>query len=273
MHTKIPAEPEKIRHPTLAGMFYPGGASELQEEVASFFESTVTSETNPFGIVVPHAGYIYSGQTAAVSFGKISPGFSGTFVILAPSHQGYPTSSDDLVWETPVGCALPDTDFIQALDLPRSNEIARQQENSIEVLIPFIVHRFPQAKIVPVLLGDQSPAGAHLVAEAVLAAAEKTGIRPVIIASSDCSHYVPKARAESDDLTALAALKNLDTEAFYAALRKIRPSMCGYGCIAATAEICRAFGATEARVLLYTTSGDVTGDYDEVVGYAAVEVV
>ncbi|HJJ48096.1 MAG TPA: AmmeMemoRadiSam system protein B [Methanocorpusculum sp.] len=273
MHTKIPAEPDNIRHPTLAGMFYPGGASELQKELTSFFESTVTSITNPFGIVVPHAGYIYSGQTAAVSFGKISPDFAGTFVILAPSHQGYPTSSSGLVWETPAGSVSSDTDFLNALDLPRSDEIARRQENSIEVLIPFIDCRFPKAKIVPVLLGDQSKEGAHLVAQAVISAAKATGTHPVIIASSDCSHYVPKERAMTDDLTTLAALKNLDVEAFYAALHKIRPSMCGYGCIAAMAEICKTFGASEARVLLYTTSGEVTGDYDEVVGYAAMEVV
>ena len=273
MHTKIAADADNIRHPALAGMFYPGGAAELQAELTSFFASTVTSVTSPFGIVVPHAGYIYSGKTAAVSFGKIPADFSGTFVILAPSHQGYPTSVCDLVWETPIGNAVPDPGFIRALDLPRSNDIARRQENSIEVLIPFIVHRFPEAKIVPVLLGDQSPSGAHYVASAVTAAAEKTGVRPVVIASSDCSHYVSKARAQNDDLTVLAALKNLDTSAFYAALRKIRPSMCGFGCIAAAAEICRAFGAAEARVLLYTTSGEVTGDFDEVVGYAAVEVV
>ena len=273
MQEKISAEPKKVRAPTLAGMFYPGRAGELEEQIASFFNNTVTSVSNPFGILVPHAGYIYSGQTAACSYAKLSPDFAGTFVIIAPSHQGFPTSVSDLVWETPIGAAEPDAEFISALDIPLRNAYALHQENSIEVQIPFIVSRFPKAKIVPILVGDQSLAGAKEVADAVIKAADTTGIRSIIIASGDCSHYVPKDKAMTEDLTVLGAVKNLDTTRFYEALMKYQPTMCGYGCIAAMAEICKHFGASEARVLLYTTSGDVTGDFEEVVGYASMEVV
>lgn len=273
MQQKISAEPQKIRHPTLAGMFYPGSAADLHADLASFFNATVTSETNPKGILVPHAGYTYSGKTAACSYAKIPAGFDGTFIILGPSHQGLPTSTSDLIWETPIGKAYPDTDFIRALDLPLCSDCAEQQENSIEVQIPFLTHRFPDAKIVPILIGDQSPAGAKRVAEAVCSAIEETGTRPKIIASCDCSHYVSKEKAQTDDLTTLASLRTLDTKAFYHALLKYQPTMCGYGCIAAMADICSYLGAHEARVLLYTTSGDVTRDYDEVVGYCSMEVL
>lgn len=261
------------RNPTLAGIFYPAKAEELTALLAAFFNNTVTSVTSPKGILVPHAGLIYSGQTAACSYAKIDPSFDKTFVLIGTSHAGYETSVSTLIWDTPFGPVLPDLEFIEALPLPVDNTASAAQENSLEVQMPFIRSRFPQAKIVPVLIGDQSPAGAAKIAAAVLEAVTKTGREICVIASGDGSHYVPREQAEHDDLTVLAALKNLDTKAFYAVLRDIRPSMCGYGCIAAMAEICRGLGAREARVLLYTTSGDITGDDTEVVGYASMEVL
>jgi len=262
-----------IRQPSLAGMFYPEKPADLTAQLSAYFRNTVTSETNPFGILVPHAGYIYSAQTAACSYAKIPSDFSGTFVILGPSHQGLATSTSEVIWQTPIGNVEPDTDFIAALELPKRDDYICAQENSIEVQIPFIAHRFPKAKIVPVLFGDQSPAGAKRAADAIIKAIQSTGIIPKIIASSDGSHYVPKARAMADDLTVLNALKNLDTALFYRFLQKYRPSMCGFGCIAAMSEVCKYLGAKEARLLLYSTSGDITGDFEEVVGYASMEVV
>ena len=261
------------RIPTLAGMFYPAQSEELKNLLTSFFDGTVTSVTNPKGILVPHAGFIYSGPAAAVSYAKIDSSFDGTFVIIGPSHAGYPTATADFAWETPLGTVYPDSEFIDALPLLKDELILREQENSLEVQMPFIVCRFPKARIVPILIEDQSPDGAKLVASAVLQAIAATGRNVIIVASSDGSHYVPRKTAESADLTVLASLKNLDVSAFYEKLYEIRPSMCGYGGVAAMAEICAGLGAKEARVLCYTTSGDATGSYDEVVGYAAMEVL
>lgn len=283
MIQKIPAEravsENSPRLPTLQGMFYPEDQPGLTSLIDSFFCATVTSVTNPKGILVPHAGYIYSGKTAAVSYARIDPAFDKTFVIIGTGHQGYPTAVADFIWETPLGPVYPDTEFITALEkyLPKNNALLRQQENSIEVQIPFIRHRFPAAEIVPVLIGDQSQKGAHTVAEAVISAAKDCGKSAgkdfIVIASGDGSHYVPAEKAQHDDLTVLSAVKNLDTDHFYRELSRLCPSMCGYGCIAAMAEIGKYFGAKEARTLLYSTSGDVTGDMREVVGYAAMEVL
>lgn len=277
MNNKISAEPKAkgnaLRTPSLAGLFYPEKKDELNNLLTKFFSDTVTSETNPKGILVPHAGYIYSGRCAAVSYSKISSDFNGTFVIIAPSHNGFETCVSDLIWNSPLGSVEPDKEFIEALDLPIRNDLAGEQENSIEVQIPFIKYRFANAKIVPILIGDQSYAGAKIVSDAVISAIKRTGITPIIIASGDGSHYVPKAKAESDDLTVIAALKNLDTVKFYESLIKIQPTMCGYGCIGAMAEICKYLGAKESRVLLYETSGEATGDFSEVVGYISMEVV
>ncbi len=140
--------------------------------------------------------------------------------------------------------------------------------------MPFIRHRFAHAKIVPVLIGDQSPGGAEEVAKAVLHAVRATGRQIIVIASGDGSHYVPRARAEHDDRAVLAAVSELDTAQFYRTLALLRPSMCGYGCIAAMVLISKALGATSARLLAYTTSGDIDAGNDaRVVGYAAMEVI
>jgi len=279
MISQISDEPKAtenvVRLSTLSGIFYPKNGTELEKIISAFYASTVTSVSNPYGILVPHAGYVYSGAAAACGYARIPPEFAGTFIVIGPSHAGFTTCTSDLIWETPLGPVPPDTEFVTALRefIPVRNDFVRTRENSLEVQMPFIRYRFPGAKVVPILMGDQSFEGAARLANGVISAAEKTGTRPVIIASGDCSHYVPAKKARHDDLTVLAAIKNLDTSAFYDALFEIQPSMCGYGCIAAMAEICKSFGAKEARVLLYTTSGDVSGDQNEVVGYAAMEVV
>ncbi len=277
MIQKIPAE-RRVSKPsprsqTLAGIFYPSEAEELKKVLAALFDATVTSLSNPKGILVPHAGYIYSGVTAACSYARISPDFDGTFVIIGTSHKGLANSISDIDWETPLGLVPCDAEFVQAVSLPLSNSAAREQENSIETQMPFIAYRFPKAKVVAILMGDQSPAAAKTVADAVISAVRDTNRRIIVVASGDGSHYVPVKIAEKDDLTVLAAVKNLETDKFYQTLREIQPSMCGYGCIAAMAEIGKALGATEARVLTYATSGDASGDYDAVVGYASMEVI
>lgn len=279
MHNKISAErrvsTNRIRRQTLAGMFYPKNADELESFIAKAFENTVSSVSNPYGILAPHAGYIYSGHCAAVSYSKIDENFDGTFVILAPSHNGFMTSTSDMDWETPFGIVESDKNFISVLGkyIPVDNRIAQAQENSIEVQLPFIKYRFKNAKIVPVLLGDQSLQGAEYAADGIIRAIKETGIIPKVIASGDGSHYVERNKALNDDLECAAALKNLDIIHFYRTLREVSPSMCGYGCMAAMAKICKTLGAKESRVLIYETSGDATGDYSQVVGYLSMELV
>ncbi|WP_461752614.1 AmmeMemoRadiSam system protein B [Methanocorpusculum sp.] len=279
MISKIPAEPKatekSVRLSTLSSRFYPKNEPELDALLSALFAATETSVSDPYGILVPHAGFVYSGKTAAVGYAAISPAFVGTFVLIGPSHAGLETSTSDLIWETPLGNILPDTAFVEALSaqIPVRNDLISAEENSLEVQMPFIRYRFPKARIVPILMGDQSPNGAVRVAQAVISAVNTTGIRPIIIASGDGSHYVPAKIAAEKDLAVLASVRHLDVSVFYDTLFRLRPSMCGYGCIAAMTLICSSLGAKEARVLLYQTSGDATGDLAEVVGYAAMEVV
>ncbi|MCQ2357133.1 MAG: AmmeMemoRadiSam system protein B, partial [Methanocorpusculum sp.] len=215
------------RHADLAGMFYPGDAEELRALLDALFASTVTSVISPYGVLVPHAGYIYSGRCAACAYAKIPETFSGTFVVIGPSHAGCMTATADLIWETPLGPVLPDESLAAALTaagIPNRPDLLRVQENSLEVQMPFIRYRFPQAKVVPVLLGDQSLSEVRRVAAALSQAVGAVNTDVVIIASGDGSHYVPAAVAERDDLTVLAAAAKLDVQAFYEKLIEVKPS-------------------------------------------------
>ena len=132
----------KMRACAVAGMFYPREPSHLEQLLGKFFSGTSPVTGNPLGIVSPHAGYIYSGQVAADSFAAITGDFSGTFVIIGPSHRGYMTCASGISWETPLGIVDTDAEFVRALDV-EVDEFSHRDEHSLEVQVPFIRYRFP----------------------------------------------------------------------------------------------------------------------------------
>jgi AmmeMemoRadiSam system protein B len=262
----------KMRTCAVAGMFYPNDPSHLEQLLEKFFSAIKPEGKAPLGIVSPHAGYIYSGQVAAHAFGAISREFSGTFVVIGPSHRGYLTSVSAVPWETPLGVVDPDTEFIGALDLA-IDELSHKDEHSIEVQVPFIKYRFPRARIVPVMMGQQDLPGAIRLGEGIADAARQMKRDVRVVASSDFSHYVPAAKAKSDDLWAIEPLATLDVKEFYRRIEERGVTACGYGPIAAMVTACSNLGATTAKLIRYATSGDVTGDTREVVGYAGIAVI
>ncbi len=131
----------KMRTCAVAGMFYPRDPSHLEQLLEKFF-SGAGSTGNSLGIVSPHAGYIYSGQVAACAFATIPAGFSGTFVLIGPSHRGYMTCGSMIPWETPLGVVDTDTELAAALDI-EIDEFSHRDEHSLEVQVPFIKYRFP----------------------------------------------------------------------------------------------------------------------------------
>jgi AmmeMemoRadiSam system protein B len=261
----------KMRTTAVAGMFYPREPSHLEQLLEKFFAPTKPAN-NPLGIVSPHAGYVYSGQVAACSFGAIAPGFSGTFVVIGPSHRGYINCVSEVPWETPLGVVDTDAEFVKALDI-ETDELSHRDEHSIEVQVPFIKYRFPRARIAPVMMGQQDYTSAIRLGEKIVGAIRQTGREVRIVASSDFSHYVPAAKAKSDDLWAIEPLSTLDTREFYRRIAERRVTACGYGPITAMVSACAALGAKAAELIRYATSGDVTGDNREVVGYASIAVI
>jgi AmmeMemoRadiSam system protein B len=261
----------KMRTCAVAGMFYPREPSHLEQLLEKFFAGT-RPEGNPLGIVSPHAGYIYSGQVAATAFGAINPDFSGTFVVIGPSHRGYITCVSEMPWETPLGVVDTDDEFVRTLDI-ETDELSHRDEHSLEVQMPFIKFRFPRARIAPVMMGQQDYASAIRLAEKIRHAVRQTNRDVRIVASSDFSHYVPAEKAKSDDLWAIEPLLTLDTKEFYRRIAERRLTACGYGPITAMVEASTKLGAKSAKLIRYATSGDVTGDTKEVVGYASIAVI
>ena len=263
----------QVRTPAVAGMFYPGEPHHLEQLLERFFLGAETAEVrDSFAIVAPHAGYVYSGAVAGRAYATLPADFDGTFVVVGPSHGGYPTCTSGIPWETPLGVVDVDTALVTALNIP-TNESYMRDEHSLEVQMPFIKYRCPRARIAPVMMGLQDLGSAEALGERIVRASKETGREVRMVASSDFSHYVPDRLARSQDLYAIEALADLDLDRFYQRIAERRVSACGYGPIAAVCTAAESAGAKHARLLQYSTSGDATGDRSSVVGYAALAVV
>ncbi len=261
-----------VRKPTLAGMWYPDDPTILSSLLNSFFKKTA-GLPDCFGVVAPHAGYAYSGQVMATSYSCIDKNFAGTFLVIAPSHRGIGPYTSELDWGTPLGTVSCNKALARSLGIPLSDRAIEAEENSLELQMPFIKYRFPDARIVPVLMGPQDYVHSLSLAETILASADISAAEVRIIASSDFSHYVPADVAIDNDTAAIEALFDLNIRSFYQRLREYNVSACGYGPISVMAVLAHHMGATNGKLIQYMTSGDTTGDMEQVVGYASIAAV
>ena len=272
----------RIRTPAVAGMFYPKEKSELQKSISDCFShefGAKKSETiikKIYGVVCPHAGYMYSGPIATHSYNLISVQEFELAIILGPNHWGIGcniATMNDCEWETPLGKVEVDSEaakeIIQITKLVEIDFFSHTREHSIEVQVPmlqeFCKNKF---KILPISLIDQEYDSTIEIGNAVAEIAEKK--KTIIIGSSDFTHYESNEFAHSQDMALIEPILDLDIEKFYKILRERRISACGYGAIAATMVACKKLGATEGKLLKYATSGDITGDTGSVVGYASI---
>lgn len=279
-----------VREPAVAGQFYSGTREALLRELRDCFttgfgpgEVPEVDEQGPrriVGLVSPHAGYMYSGGAAARGYFALArDGRPDLFVIIGPSHRvdtGVALDPSD-GWRTPLGVAKVDGDFLRTLakltDVVRFEEHAHLYEHSLEVQVPFLQFIYgEQVSIAPICMGDQSLETARALGEALARAVTESGRDAVIIASTDFTHYEPKRMAELKDRRAIEAILALDPEGLYRVRREAGLTMCGPGPTATMLYCARALGASEAELLSYYTSGDVIGDFLEVVGYASIAV-
>ncbi|WP_424357418.1 MEMO1 family protein [Methanocella sp. MCL-LM] len=262
-----------MRRPAVAGQFYPGSEKEVRSLIARLAPAEQREKIKACGIVVPHAGYIYSGGVAADVYASIRG--APTFVLLGPSHYGVgsPVAVSTQPWETPLGPVDIDEDFVKLLDgIIDRDEVAHQSEHSIEVQVPFLQYFFKDFKIVPICLGMQDYDSVKEVATELISALGKYDRQVVIVASSDFTHYEHVSVAKQKDTTLIKDIEKLDVPAFYDDLYRLNATACGYGPIATAMMVCGARGASKARLVKYATSGDVTGD-SQVVGYAGMTIV
>ncbi len=272
-----------LRHPAVAGQFYKDSPESLKKQVRQFILPDAP-KTKALGILSPHAGLIYSGSTAGAVYSSIE--LPGTFVLLGPNHTGLGAPVSLMAkggWETPLGAVAIDEALAGAIlaKSPRIHEdsLAHLREHSLEVQLPFIQYLKDDFKIVPIQMLDTRLETCIEVGRAVGSAIAECGMRnaecgkALIIASSDMSHYERAATAKEKDFKAIQAILDLDPEGLYRTVKDYGITMCGYGPAVAMLVACKLLGATRAELIKYTNSGEVSGDYEQVVGYAGIVVV
>ncbi len=264
-----------MRQTTVAGQFYPLNPKSLKKELGRCFKDKAISERPILGAVVPHAGYIYSGEVAAHAYALFPR--ADTYVIFGPNHTGYGSAvaiSQD-TWTTPLGVVETDRDLGKQLagTIIDSDELAHHFEHSIEVQIPFLQHRFGNNfKILPICMGLQDEETAVEVGKEVARVALASGKKVMFVASSDFTHYRSASVAMDNDRYLIEPVLMLDIREFYRRREERNISACGFGPIAAMLVATKELGARSASLIKYATSGDVTGDTSGVVGYAAITV-
>ena len=241
-----------------------------------------TTPTAPFpAVMVPHAGYIYSGPTAAKVFARVA--IPGLVIILAPNHTGISEAEAGVsLWEagtfrTPLGDVPVAADAAQALREIAHGAVdvdhdAHRAEHAIEVELPFLQMLRADVRIVPLVIAWDQWQPARLWGEMLARLVQTAGEPVLLLASSDLNHYEPAAVSERKDHTALEAVRALDGEDLLARCKRERISMCGRGPAAVVLAAARALGANRAEVVDYRHSGWISGDNERVVGYAGVVI-
>jgi hypothetical protein len=264
----------------VAGYFYPGDPTLLALAVDSMLERQAHHRDvgTPLALIAPHAGYAYSGDTAAAAYATLRGRMPATAVIVSPSHREYfkgISVYDGDAYRTPLGLLNVDTDLRERITAARglitASSLGHRDEHAVEVHLPFLQRLDPHMKILPVVMGEQRPEYCRVLAEALAAACDPD--RTVFIASSDLSHFHPDDRARlldevaCHDIRDFAPLRLLDDVAQH------RTEACGAGPVAAVMLAAAQLGAGGVRVLAQCTSGDVTGDRARVVGYLSAAIL
>ncbi len=264
------------RKPAVAGQFYPGDAATLRQTVSDLL-APAAAPLPAFGIVSPHAGYIYSGAIAGETFAAVR--VPQQVVILGPNHHGlghpaavYPSGS----WLTPLGETQIDMGLaeriLKACPAMAADPAAHRMEHSLEVQLPFIQLRAPGATIVPVCLGRLSLEELLAMGEGLGKALSQSDSEVLIVASSDMTHYEPAEEAREKDMRAIARILEVDPAGLYRTVSERAISMCGVLPTVVMLAAARWLGATAGELVRYGHSGEVSGDRGAVVGYAGVVV-
>ena len=284
------------RAPAVAGMFYPDNARELRALIDQSFSnqrfgpgSILTSTLSVgrqhrkiYGIVSPHAGYVYSGAVAANGFYEVASVNFRDVIMVGPNHYGigsWVAAMKDGTWETPLGGVQVNSQIAEEIRR-RSNSLdfddyAHSRDHCLEVQLPFLQYIKQDFRIVPVVLVSQNRDTAVDLGNAISQTIMEmdTLDSTLLLASSDFTHYEPNSEAHKKDGELIKTILSLDVNRFYTVLERMNISACGYGAIATMMVAAKNLGATRGELLKYATSGDVTGDVSAVVGYSSIVFV
>lgn len=265
------------RRPAVAGQFYSGSDRSLSREVESLVDRNAPKE-DAIGVLSPHAGYVYSGGVAGSVLSSIRP--KETYIIIGPNHTGlgreFSMSKDR--WSTPLGEVAIDgrlaEEILKTSKYIKEDELAHLHEHSIEVQLPFLQVLQKDFKLVPIVASYSSPAAYKAIGSELAAAVKALGMEKdvTMIASSDMTHYESHEAAKKKDEEAISAILKLDEDELARRIEKYDISMCGYASACVMLSYSKKMGATKAMLVEYRTSGDASGDYSSVVGYAGIVV-
>lgn len=267
-----------IRPSPIAGQWYPGNPQRLAETVDRMLEAAPAASVpgEIVGLVVPHAGYVYSGPVAARAFRLVRGREVGRVVLVSPMHHPYADpvlSTAHGAYSTPLGVIEVDAAALSALaeQVPIAR-VRRDPEHSLEIELPFLQRALGGPfSLVPLMLRDQSLAGARRLGRAlaeVLGSAQQT----LLVASSDLSHFYPDAAARELDQVMLERIAAFDAEGVIEAEEQGQAFACGRGAIATVLIAARELGADAVQIVGYGTSADASGDTSRVVGYGAAAI-
>lgn len=261
------------RKPCVAGRFYPDDPALLKSAVEKFLVKS--DKERAIAVIAPHAGYVYSGAVAGQVYSSVI--IPDTVVLIGPNHTGLgeraaimPNGS----WETPLGSVKVDTELagavIESSGLFSADSAAHLMEHSLEVQLPFIHTLNKKASIVPVTVMQASADECAEMGASIAKAISESGKEVLIAVSSDMNHYETEARTREKDRLAIDEVLKLDPAGLLRVAAKKSISMCGVIPAAIALTAAKRLGAKSAKVVKYSTSGEVSGDFKQVVGYAGI---
>lgn len=265
---------KRIRRAAVAGTFYPAGREELEDSVRALLDAAprTAPEGSVVGIVAPHAGYIYSGMTAARAYAQVAGESRPTVVVVAPSHReffdGVSVYPGD-AYETPLGTVPVDVHARERLRaaLPglMVSTSGHGSEHALEVQLPFLQIALGPFQLLPLVIGHQSREHCFALGAALAEVFRETAV--LLVASTDLSHFYPAAAAERLDAVVIHDLESMDAGRLMDDLASGTAEACGGGPVAAVMTACQRLGARHVHILGHTHSGAVSGDTNSVVGY------
>ena len=270
-----------VRTPAVAGRFYPGRAEELLRDIREYtspLESPVeTGRIAAIGCVAPHAGYIYSGGVAGAVYSRLE--IPERCVILCPNHtgKGRPLAvMANTTWQTPLGEVAADAEMgarlLRRFPALQEDSAAHRAEHAIEVQLPFLQAQQPELNMVPIAIGTSDFGVLRGLGEALADVIGDREEKVLIVASSDMNHYESDAITRVKDHKAIERVLAMDARGLWEVVMNEDISMCGFGPTIVMLTAAKLLGATSAKLVKYATSGDVSGDYESVVGYAGITV-
>ncbi|MCL2790769.1 MAG: AmmeMemoRadiSam system protein B [Desulfobulbus sp.] len=266
-----------MRSPAVADRFYPGDPDRLRATMRMLVPVVAADEKQEaLAVVMPHAGYMYSGATAGITISRVR--VPETVVMLGPNHHGRGAAlalgADD--WRMPLGTVPIDRELAAAIRRHSAqiveDPVAHAAEHSLEVQVPFLQQAHPALRIVPLIISQIPYELCRLVARALAAAIRESGHPVLLVASTDMSHYESRPQAAEKDRLAIERILALDPQGLYATVLGSRISMCGV--VPTTIALLAALelGATRSELVRYTDSGEASGDTRQVVGYAGLVI-